>query len=301
MSLYGPPILFALFLWWFGTGAVLFLQWLPPRASRGSLLVMTGLMVAAALGAVLGARSISTAAAYGGFVCGLMIWAWLELAYYSGAIVGPRRQPSPAGSGPARRFAHAVATTLYHDLAALGFAAVLLAALWDMPNKIALWTFVILWAMQISAKVNVFLGVPNLVEDFLPDHLGFLRSFMTRKPMNAFFPVAVTGSMVVTTLLGGRAAAAEATQFEATGLTLLATLMALAVLEHWLLVVPVPVEALWRWILAQRRRSDARPNAPGPSPASDTERPGSCRPETRLLDAIRFSRPLAPSIVRRPV
>ena len=31
MHLYGFPILFALFVWWFSTGAIVFLDGLPPR------------------------------------------------------------------------------------------------------------------------------------------------------------------------------------------------------------------------------------------------------------------------------
>ena len=31
----------------------------------------------------------------------------------------------------------------------------------------------------MSAKLNVFLGVPNLNEEFLPEHLRYLQSFFT--------------------------------------------------------------------------------------------------------------------------
>jgi hypothetical protein len=39
------------------------------------------------------------------------------------------------------------------------------------------------------------------------------------------------------------------------GFTILGTLMALAVLEHWFLVLPVPVAALWRWGFRSRDTS----------------------------------------------
>ncbi|NDB26262.1 MAG: DUF3623 family protein, partial [Gammaproteobacteria bacterium] len=35
--------------------------------------------------------------------------------------------------------------------------------------------------------------------------------------------------------------------------TILATLAALAVVEHLLMVLPLPAESLWRWSLANRR------------------------------------------------
>jgi prenyltransferase beta subunit len=37
--------------------------------------------------------------------------------------------------------------------------------------------------------------------------------------------------------------------------TILGTLAALATLEHLLMILPVPAEALWRWSLANRRSS----------------------------------------------
>jgi len=33
------------------------------------------------------------------------------------------------------------------------------------------------------------------------------------------------------------------------GFVLLATLSALAVIEHWFMILPIPAEALWRWSL----------------------------------------------------
>ena len=40
---------------------------------------------------------------------------------------------------------------------------------------------------------------------------------------------------------------------EAAGLTFLITMLALAVLEHWMLVLPLPFERLWSWVLTLRR------------------------------------------------
>ena len=51
--------------------------------------------------------------------------------------------------------------------------------------------------MHQSAKLNMFFGVPNLGEEMLPEHLRYLASFMTRRPMNMFFPVSVTVSTIV--------------------------------------------------------------------------------------------------------
>ena len=111
----------------------------------------------------------------------------------------------------------------------------------------AIWTFVVLWWMHQSAKLNVYFGVPNLGEELLPDHLRYLRSFMTRRPMNLLFPVSVTVSTIIAVLLVQKAAAHDATPFEAAGFTMLATLMVLAIAEHWFLVVPMSANALWQF------------------------------------------------------
>jgi hypothetical protein len=60
-----------------------------------------------------------------------------------------------------------------------------------------------------------------------------------------FFPFSVTISTVVTALLVQRAVSAGNAQIETIGYTMLATLMALAVVEHWFLVAPMNGNALW--------------------------------------------------------
>ena len=72
---------------------------------------------------------------------------------------------------------------------------------WGAPNQIGVWTFVILWLMRLSAKLNVYLGVPNLTEEFLPDDLAYLKSYFANAPMNLLFPISVTPSTLVTLLL----------------------------------------------------------------------------------------------------
>ena len=81
--------------------------------------------------------------------------------------------------------------------------------------------------MRLSAKLNLFLGVPFLNDDLLPERLGHLKSYFSCRPMNAFFPVAVTASTILATLLAVRALEAR-TEFGTTAFLLLATLAALA-------------------------------------------------------------------------
>ena len=300
MTSYGLPVLYALFIWWFSTGAILFLDGLPRRTFRFSLVGATLVMAVAAYGLVAAGADTSAAGAYTGFSCGLALWGWLELGYYMGAFAGPRREACPEDCRGWPRFVQAVGTTLYHELGALGIAALMAAATWSMPNKIALWTFLILWVMQISAKLNVFLGVQNLAEGFLPEHLAFLRSYMTRKPMNLFFPFSVTASVVVSTLLVAKAGSAGATPFEVAGFTILSTLTVLAVLEHWFLVVPLPVEVLWTWSLGSRKAAPEPADVP---PQARSEVVPRQRLSRRFIDQLfaktSLPHPAAPSIARR--
>ena len=102
-------------------------------------------------------------------------------------------------------------TTLDHELAIIASAVVIVAITWDAPNQVGTWTFLLLWAMRQSAKLNFFLGVLNLSEEFLPKHLAYLRSFLARKPMNLLLPISVTaGTVLLTVLLGAPARCAAA-------------------------------------------------------------------------------------------
>jgi putative photosynthetic complex assembly protein 2 len=165
----------------------------------------------------------------------------------------------PPGAAGWRRFALATETLIYHELALVAAAIAVVSLTWGEPNQVGTWTFVILWVMRQSAKMNVFLGVRNLSEEFLPPHLQYLKSFFRRRPMNLLFPVSVTASTVVAVLLFKVALQAEAASFDQAAFLFLATLLTLAVLEHWFLVIPLPVGALWNWSL--RSRDVERPAA----------------------------------------
>lgn len=257
MSEYVYPALFALFIWWFSTGVIVYLDGLPRRTFRWSMLGATAILGASLSGLAVSSADTSITGAYVAFTCGLLIWGWQEISFYMGYVTGPRKQACPEGCSGWRHFGHGIQTCLYHELAIIVAGAVVVWLTWGQPNQVGMWTFVVLWWMHESAKLNVFLGVRNLNEQFLPDHLQYLRGFLTKKPMNLLFPISVTISTVITAWLVQRALAPDTTAFDAAGYTFLATLMALAVLEHWFLVLPLPAAALWNWWL--RSHGKARP------------------------------------------
>lgn len=248
---YVLAVVFALFLWWFSTGAVLYLVGLPKRTHGWTMAIASGLAILALIGLSVSSADATTLGAYCGFTCALVVWGWHEMSFLTGMVTGPRTEPCPAGSKGWPRFAYAAQTLLYHEVAILLTAGLLVFLTWGAPNQFALWTFLVLWVMRLSANLNVFLGVPNLTEEFLPDNLAFLKSYFKKRPMNLLFPVSVTVSTVVTWVLWEKAAAGTPGG-EIAGFTMLTALMALAVLEHWFLVLPVPVATLWRWGLLSR-------------------------------------------------
>ena len=246
------PTLFALFIWWFSTGVIMYLDGLPQRTFRWSMLGATIILLLALWGLVATANDTSLTGAYLAFTCGLLAWGWQQISFYMGYITGTRRVSCSEHCSGWRHFGHAVQVSIWHEFAIIAGAIVIFWLTWGGANQIGTWTFVVLWWMHQSAKLNVFFGVRNLNEEFLPEHLDFLKSYLTKKSMNLFFPVSVTISTMITVVLAQKAFATDASTFEAVGFTFLTVMMALAILEHWFLILPIPAAALWQWGLASR-------------------------------------------------
>jgi len=254
-----PAILYSAFVWWFSTGVIFYLNKRPESTFRWSLLGGTIVLLAALYGLWISARQESVIAVYTAFTCGLIIWGWHTMTYYMGIITGPRREPCPPNCRPHERFFYAFATGLYHELAIVIKAALMVWLTWDQPNQFGLWTFLLLWGMHVSAKLNVFLGIRNLNIEFIPDRLAYLTSYFRQKPMNLLFPFSVTAGTILTMVLIQQAMLPDAASYRTIGFILLATLSALAVIEHWFMLLPIPAEALWRWSLTPSKEP-ASPN-----------------------------------------
>jgi len=279
-------ILFATFLWWFSTGVIFYLNARPTHTFRWSMLGGTVLLAGALYGLWATAGNDTVYGAFTAFTCGLLVWGWHTMSYFMGIVTGPRRERCSPGCGGWRHFWHATQTSLYHEIAIIATAGLLIALTWGQPNLFGLWTFLVLWGMHVSAKLNVFLGVRNLNEEFIPKHLSYLTAFFRQRPMNLLFPFSVTAATIITTLLVQKSIAPGADTFTAVGYTLLATMMALAVIEHWFMILPIPAEALWRWSLEPsagqtknttgERRADANDRIGASNAASQTSgRPAS--------------------------
>ncbi|MCU0900852.1 MAG: putative photosynthetic complex assembly protein PuhE [Cypionkella sp.] len=259
MSLTNPwmAALSALFLWWFSTGIIL---WRVRRADNEghdahlwSVLLGLPLLLAGSAGLSHSLADPSAQGAYIAFLSALAVWGWVELAFLSGVITGPNLRPCPPDVGLPERFVRATATILWHEILLIGLLALLALLSQGAPNLFGLWTFAVLFFARLSAKLNLFFGVPRIHTEFLPRPLAHLSSHFRKGPVNTVvFPLSVTLLTFATGCWMERALAAP-TNGAQVGFTLLAALTALALLEHWFMVIPLPDQKLWRWMLPARK------------------------------------------------
>ncbi|WP_082479315.1 MULTISPECIES: putative photosynthetic complex assembly protein PuhE [unclassified Methylobacterium] len=249
MAAYAVPALYAVVIWWFSTGLIILLDHRPrsthPWSMAGGTLVLAGALWAIGTSAA----DTTEAGAYTAFTGALLVWGWQEMSYYMGFVSGPRTVACPPGARGFARFRAALATSLWHEVAIIAGGLAILWLTWGGPNRFALWTYLILAAMNLSARLNMFLGVRNLNAEFLPAHLAYLAGFLRNRAMNPLFPLSVAAAASGTLWLAAAALGEGIGAHELVGFTVVTTLMALATLEHGFLMLPLPSAALWQWSL----------------------------------------------------
>lgn len=241
------PALAALAIWWSSTGLLFWLVQRPRASFKWTAGAMTVAAFAAMAGLVLLRDRTGLADAYLGFAIGITLWAWHETMFLLGYISGPRRTPCPPDLKAWPRFLVSTETVIYHEIAIALHGALIIALSWGADNHIAALTYLLLWGMRINAKFLVFLGVPNLSDGLLPSHLTYLSTYFGKRRVTAFFPILISLATIAATVLAFAALAHPAGTFGAVGYTLIAALAVLAVIEHWVLVLPVRDTALWPW------------------------------------------------------
>jgi putative photosynthetic complex assembly protein 2 len=246
---FAMPVLYALFVWWFSTGVLLYLNGLPRHTHRWTMLGVTVVAVAGLAGLAYSCQDGETGGAYHAFTAAVAVWAWHETSFLLGYVTGPRTAALPEGSSGWQRFHLAVQAIAYHEIAIALTAVFIVWLTWGGVNQTGTLTFLVLWIMRLSAKFNVFLGVRNLNEQFLPEHLRYLGSYFRRRPMNMLFPVSIIGSTAVLTLCVIEILAVGTSAFDQTSGMFVALMLALAILEHWLMVMKFDSSWLWRWYM----------------------------------------------------
>jgi putative photosynthetic complex assembly protein 2 len=259
----------AIFLWWFSTGTIMLAVRRADRAGGGAhgtvVFFTVPVLALGVLGVIVGAPGAGVGQVLAGFLGALAIWGWVETAFLCGVIAGPERRDCPPGLPPGARFMRAWGTVMHHEIALLTGLLALIAITSGAESRIALWTYLILFLARISAKLNLFLGVPRINFEFLPARLAHLASYMRRGLASFFYPLSVTLLSIATGFLIQAYLGAQ-TPVDRAAAALLATLAALALIEHWLMVVPLPDAKLWRWMLPA-------PAAPQDVTAEERSRP----------------------------
>lgn len=241
--------LVAVFSWWLGTGVIL---WLVRRARPTfgrSNLWLTVLALGSLVLAWQSMQTVGTAHAYLGFVAAMVMWAWHELMFLTGWLTGPRRVAQELQVQGWRRWQQGVAAVAWHEVALMVNFALLVVLQQGQPNHTALCTFAVLWCMRFSAKINLFVGVPQIGTQFLPPHLVYLGSYFRSQTPSWFFYVSVAAASAALAWLVWQAQTAAVNITP--GWTLLATLLGLAIVEHVLMVLAAPVQRLWGWAMGR--------------------------------------------------
>ncbi|MDP2412166.1 MAG: putative photosynthetic complex assembly protein PuhE [Pseudolabrys sp.] len=272
MSQIALPALYALLLWWFSTGIILYAVGLSRRSYRVSVAISAVCLIVALWALAQGGQATARDA-YVTFACVLAVWGFVETTFLTGYITGPRKTPCPPGCTGARRVRYATETIIYHELMLVaGFAAIVAAT--GGGDTFAIGLYAMLWVMRLSSKLNLFLGVPTLNAELLPPPLRHLRSYFRQRPMNALFPVSALGSAAVTAWLVGRAFSDGASDYDVTVYILMASLLALGLLEHLFMLIPMPIAGLWGpQIKARAEKAEAETAKPAADLASVRAQP----------------------------
>jgi putative photosynthetic complex assembly protein 2 len=250
LSSVSGAVVVAILSWWLGTGAILWLVRLPARLFKRSMSTLTFLVLLSTISTAWSMRHNTMAAAYVGFVSVIVMWGWHEMAFLSGWITGPRRIAQEPGARGWRRFTLAVQALLHHEIGLLLNMGLLLLLQWGHPNHVAICTFALLWCMRVSAKLNLFFGVPHVGDQYLPAHLAYMGSYFRRSSVTACFYLTI--SLSAGTWVWIVLEAQRDTVTITTGWVLLASLLGLAIVEHVLMVFALPLQRLWGWAMRQR-------------------------------------------------
>lgn len=244
--------LFVVGIWWLSTAVVLKTVWLGRKWARASVVVASALAVSAVFGLAWSQHLASSVGAYLAFGCAIAIWGWHELTFLLGLITGPRKLPCPPGVVGWRRFVVATSVVIHHEIALAATLLVMIALAWGKPNQVGVETFAVLWVMRLSAKLNVFLGVRNISEQFVPEHLRYMITYFRRARLNPLMPLSLIGAAVGMVLL--LLASRDVSSFAAVEHVLVGTLLALAFIEHVFLAVKLPDASLWSWTIRKQVR-----------------------------------------------
>lgn len=260
--------------WYGATGMLLAFE--RSAATRLLALGVAVLAAGAGVGCTLAARrGTGSAAAARAVLGGALLWLSVSTAFYGGWVVGPAPAsgaPAPLDAAQAPSIARAIealTATVYSSLLAAALLAVAVCV--ARPSRVASVasvagsssaaryapaTFATLWAAHELAKLNVFVGVASPGAAYLPAYLAHLRRFFGPAHNSPLLAGTIVVLGATAALVGWRARRLAGDPARRTGLALLASILALAALEHAMLGVRAPprwwdVFVAWRDVPAR--------------------------------------------------
>jgi putative photosynthetic complex assembly protein 2 len=212
------------------------------RASFGVATLMMGVALAAV-------PALSLRHDLGGILLALLagftVWAWVELSFYTGYVTGPSRaEPSP-GAPLGVRFRYALKACLWHELAIPSLGVVLWILGASGGHLWSLWIFLTFWVLHEAARINVLIGVPHPFAELLPEHLGHLKPYLEPRPAGRALSWTLVAHGVAVVVLVGFSVLSAGTP-AVLGWVAVTALVALGAIEHVVLLLPIPLDRLWR-------------------------------------------------------
>ncbi|MEL7228518.1 MAG: putative photosynthetic complex assembly protein PuhE [Pseudomonadota bacterium] len=248
MSIFGP-VLFTIAVWYFSTGAVLWLARGTRERVPHRLLGVTVLAAIGFAGALISAHHGAAWVPYLAMASAVSIWAWAEFTFLTGLLTGPRRSPCPPDISEAHRFILAFRTISRHEYGLLIALAALALVAYTGQNAHAFAIFTTLWVMRISAKLVLFNGAPGFSSDMMPSPILYMTTYFRHDRIGPVFWIATltltaTVAMAITALMMGWIDTDQNTIA-----VMLISFVGLATFEHWMMVLPWRDSALWNWAL----------------------------------------------------
>ncbi len=245
------PFIVTVAIWFIATGLIAWADNRGRATFRRSVALGGAAGIAGLIAILLSSQSVSVAAVYVSFVGALLVWGWHEVGFLTGAAAGPRRSACQPGATGLDRFMQASATVIHHEVALALTALMLISLAWNAPNQIGATVFVLMFALRLSSKINLFVGVPNSTTEMLPPHLDYLKSYFGRNRMTVLLAATIAAILALAGWFASLAMAAPLGSAEMTGASLLTALCVLGALEHLFLALPFRDGMLWGWAFQQ--------------------------------------------------
>jgi putative photosynthetic complex assembly protein 2 len=247
------PFIVTVAIWFVATGLIAWADNRERATFSTSLAIGSVAGIAGLLVILMSSLSAEMWAVYLSFIGALMVWGWHELSFLTGASAGPRRGLADPSLTGIARFRQAAGTVMHHEVALAVTALLLISLSWNAPNQIGATVFVLMFAMRLISKINLFVGVPNSTSEMLPEQLTYLKSYFGPSRPTLLLAASIAGIAAVTVWFASLALAAPVGSAAMVGASLLTTLALLGVLEHLFLALPFRDGMLWGWAYPQRR------------------------------------------------